>query len=82
LIFIVDGIVQEFFVPTRSEDEADTVATPHGDLGMNIFEPEFVIESNGSKTSSCYRVTINNSLHFDYADSLLSVGLYFFRYLE
>jgi hypothetical protein len=81
-VSIVNGIVKEFFISPSSEDEADPVAAPHGDLSMNIFEPEFVIESNGSKTISCYRVTINNSLQFDYAASQFSVGLYVFRYLE
>jgi hypothetical protein len=44
---------------------------------MKVFEPAYVIESDGSKTISCYRVTISNALQFDYVASLLAAGLSF-----
>jgi hypothetical protein len=44
---------------------------------MKVFEPAYVIESDGSKTISCYRVTINNALQFDFVVSLLTAGLSF-----
>jgi hypothetical protein len=42
---------------------------------MKAFEPAYVIERHGSKTISCFRVTINNALLFDYFVSLLAAGL-------
>jgi hypothetical protein len=59
---IVDGIVKELLKPPNSDDEADPSAMPRGDPGMKVFEPAYVVASDGSKTISCYRVTINNSL--------------------
>jgi hypothetical protein len=44
---------------------------------MKVFVPAYVNESDGSKTISCYRVTINNTLQFDYVVSLLATGLSF-----
>jgi hypothetical protein len=72
---IVDGIVKELLNPPNSNDEADPSEMPRGDPGVEVFEPAYVIESDGSKTISCYRVTINNALQFDCVVSLLAAGL-------
>jgi hypothetical protein len=74
---IVDGIVMVFLNPPKSDDEADPYAVPRADSGTNVFEPEYVIETDGSKTMSCYRVTINNALQFEYVVSLLAASLTF-----
>jgi hypothetical protein len=74
---IFDGIVKVFLNPPKSDDEAKPGAVPRADSGTNVFEPEYVIENDGSKTMSCYRVTINNALQFDYVVSLLAAGLTF-----
>jgi hypothetical protein len=74
---IVDGIVKELLNPPNSDDEADPSEMPRGDPGMKVFEPAYVIESDGSKSISCYRVTINNALQFDCVVSLLAAGLSF-----
>jgi hypothetical protein len=66
---IVDGIVKELLNPPNSDDEADPSAMPRGDSGMKVLEPVYIIESDGSKTVSCYRVTINNAPQFEYVVS-------------
>jgi hypothetical protein len=78
---IVDGIVKELLNPPNSDDETDPSAMPRGDPGMKVFEPSYVIESDGSKTISCYRVTINNAL-FDYVVSCSPPVSHSVRYLE
>jgi hypothetical protein len=75
---IVDRIVKELLNPPNSDDDADPSAMLREDPSMKVFEPAYVIETDGSKTISCYRVRINNALQFEkYVVSLLSAGLSF-----
>jgi hypothetical protein len=46
---IVDGIVKELLNPPNSDEEGGPNAMPRGDPGMTVFEPAYVIESDGSK---------------------------------
>jgi hypothetical protein len=74
---IVDRIVKELLNPPNSDDDADPSAVLRGDPGMKVFEPAYVIETDGSKTISCYRVRINNALQFEYVVSLFAADLSF-----
>lgn len=73
---IVDVIILELLMPAAPRDD-DGGKELRGDRGMDVSEPQYVIEDDGSKVVSCYNVTIVNPLQFDYVVSLLAAGLLF-----
>lgn len=75
---IVEVIVSELLMlqleaeEDKGDDEPDAEAIgtadvlPRGDRDMDIFEPQYETDEDGSKTVSCYKVTENDPLHFHY----------------
>lgn len=86
---IVEVIVSEFLMPQceaeedegNDEPDVDGIDTPkvlpRGDRGMDMFEPQYETAVDGSKSVSCYKVTVADPLQFDSVVSLLAAGLSF-----
>lgn len=71
----VEVILQEFMLPARDDDEGSAEELSSGDRRMNVPELHCVVADDGAKVVSCYTVTIQNPLQFDYVVSLLGKGL-------
>ena len=82
---IVEVIIQEFMLPAaRGDDDNEGDGKGHisGDRGMDMLVPQYVVADDGAKVVSCYLVTINNPLQYNYSVALLSSGLSFLQILR